>query len=329
MPTILRTIADARAALADWRKAHPDARIALVPTMGALHDGHLSLVELAKRRADAVVVSIFVNPLQFGPNEDFERYPRTFDDDVAALAGAGVEFVVAPSVDDMYPGGASATRVTAGPAASVLDGAHRPGHFDGMLTVVSKLLNIVQPDAAVFGRKDAQQLFVIEQMVRDLNVKVEIIGAPISRDPDGLARSSRNAYLEAPERTAALALSRALRAADAAARSGADVAGALAAARAIVDGEPLVAPDYVEAVVPATFEPPADGHVGDVLVLIAARVGATRLIDNATITVANAAVPAVPDGAQATVAGAVPDAAAAPDPADAATRSECPTSSTP
>ncbi|GGA71579.1 pantothenate synthetase [Pseudoclavibacter endophyticus] len=285
MPTVLRTIAEARATLGAWRKAHPDARLALVPTMGALHGGHLSLVELAHRHADAVVASVFVNPLQFGPGEDFERYPRTFDADLAALDGAGVDYVFAPAVDDMYPGGATETRISGGAAAAVLDGAHRPGHFDGVLTVVAKLLNIALPDAAVFGRKDAQQLFVIEQMVRDLNLPVEIVGAPISRDPDGLARSSRNVYLSADERDAALALPRALRAADAAAARGADVAGVVAAARAVITAEERIAADYVEAVDPATFTPPAPGYAGKVLVLIAARVGSTRLIDNATVMV--------------------------------------------
>lgn len=291
MATILRSIAETREALGAWRRrnvgAYAEPRLALVPTMGALHDGHLSLVDQARTvgRADAVVVSIFVNPLQFGPNEDFDRYPRTFDADVAALEAAGVEFVFAPAVDDMYPTGPSETRVVGGTAAGVLDGAHRPGHFDGVLTVVSKLFNIVRPDVAVFGQKDAQQLFLLRQMVDDLNQPIEIVGAPISRDPDGLARSSRNVYLSSEERDAGLALSRALRAAADAAQAGADADAVLAAARAVVAAEPRIAADYVEAVDAATFAAPAPGFTGDLLVLLAAKVGSTRLIDNATVVV--------------------------------------------
>ncbi|NLT27251.1 MAG: pantoate--beta-alanine ligase, partial [Microbacteriaceae bacterium] len=225
----LLTKAAAREALA----AHRDARVALVPTMGALHEGHLSLVAIARERADVVVVSVFVNPLQFGPGEDFDRYPRTYDDDLAKLRAAGVDYVFAPAVDDMYPDGPAITRVVGGPAAEVLEGEHRPGHFDGMLTVVHKLLSIVQPDVAVFGEKDAQQLFLIRAMVRDLDLPVEVVGAPIVREPDGLARSSRNRYLGEAERRAALALSGALAAAAEAGRGGRDAA--LAAARAELD----------------------------------------------------------------------------------------------
>lgn len=296
MPTILRSIAEAREVLGEWRKQHPESRLALVPTMGALHDGHLSLVRVARERADAVVVSVFVNPLQFGPDEDFDRYPRTFDADVAALAGEGVEYVFAPSADDMYPSGASdsaglaggGTHVAGGAAASVLDGAHRPGHFDGVLTVVAKLFNILRPDAAVFGQKDAQQLFVVRQMAADLNLGVEVVGAPIVREADGLALSSRNVYLSSTEREAALALSRALEAAGATASRGGSVGEVVAAASEVIAGQAGVVPDYVEAVDPATFAPPADGYRGDLLVLLAARVGATRLIDNAVVAVGGA-----------------------------------------
>lgn len=286
MPTILRSIAEARAALGDWRAAHPAARLALVPTMGALHAGHVSLVDAARARgrADAVITTIFVNPLQFGPDEDFDRYPRTFDVDIAALAEAGVEFVFAPAVDDMYPSGASQTRVVGGEAASVLDGAHRPGHFDGVLTVVTKLFNIVRPDVAVFGQKDAQQLFVIRRMVADLDVPVEIVGAPILRDADGLALSSRNAYLSPDDRRAGLALSRGLAAAARAAEGGADARGVVEAARRVIEGEPALRVDYVEAVDAATFGAPEPRRAGDVIVLVAARAGSTRLIDNRTLT---------------------------------------------
>ena len=288
MPTVLSSIAQAVDALAAWRRAHPEGRLALVPTMGALHDGHVSLVDAARSagRADAVVVSVFVNPLQFGPNEDFDRYPRTFEADLARLDAAGVAYVFAPSVPDMYPDGLGQTRVVGGPAALVLDGAHRPGHFDGVLTVVSKLLHIVGPDVAVFGEKDAQQLFLIRRMVADLNVPVEIVGAPILRDHDGLALSSRNVYLSANERRAGLALSRSLAEAVAVVAAGGGTDAALAAGRAVLAAEPEVRVDYFEIVDASTFFPPEPGHAGDVRFLVAARVGTTRLIDNAAATLA-------------------------------------------
>src|SRR5690606_33829826 len=205
---------------------------ACVPTMGALHDGHLEHVRAAKARGAFVVVSIFVNPLQFGRGEDLDRYPRTLDADVAALAGLGADAVFAPSVAEMYPDGDVQVRVTAGPVGGTFEGAARPGHFDGALTVVAKLLAIVGPDLVTFGEKDAQQLWLVERMVADLSLPVELIPIPTVREPDGLAMSSRNRHLDPEERRAALALSRALAAAEAAA--GAGVAAAEAAGRAVL-----------------------------------------------------------------------------------------------
>ena len=205
-PVILRSADELRR----WRST--PGTVALVPTMGALHAGHLSLVRLAQQNADRVVVSVFVNPTQFGPAEDFDQYPRTLDADVAALAELGVHAVFAPAIATMYPDfpAAAAVTITPGPVATILDGAARPGHFAGVCQVVAKLFNLVRPDVAVFGQKDAQQLAVIEQMVKDLSYPVQIVPAPIVRDADGLALSSRNQYLSPAERQAALALSRAV-----------------------------------------------------------------------------------------------------------------------
>jgi pantoate--beta-alanine ligase len=259
-------------------------RVVLVPTMGALHTGHLAHVRRARELGDTVVVSIFVNPLQFGPTEDLDRYPRTLDADVAALRAAGADAVFAPSAAEMYPDGETGTRVTGGPVTRLFEGASRPGHFDGMLTVVAKLLVIVSPDVATFGRKDAQQLFLVRRMVRDLNLPVRIEPIDIVREADGLALSSRNRYLSAEERSQALALSGALRAAADAAAGG--VTAALEAARGELARAALVELDYVTVVDPDTFLPVDDDHRGEALALVAARVGSTRLIDNATITVA-------------------------------------------
>ncbi|WP_438854122.1 pantoate--beta-alanine ligase [Agromyces sp. M3QZ16-3] len=255
--------------------------IALVPTMGALHDGHLALVRRAREIADAVVVSIFVNPLQFGAGEDLDRYPRTLDADLAALTGEGVEFVFAPTAGEMYPEGAVETSLAAGHVGTLYEGASRPGHFDGMLTVVAKLFNIVQPDTAVFGQKDAQQVFLVRRMVADLNAPLAIEVVPTVREPDGLALSSRNRYLDADGRRAALALSEALAAAGSAAGDGLDeVLAEAAAAFGDHDGIEL---DYLVVVDPATFLPVDEGASGAATVLVAARVGGTRLIDNAGI----------------------------------------------
>lgn len=253
-------------------------RLALVPTMGALHAGHASLIELAMRHADRVVVSIFVNPLQFGPGEDYERYPRTRDEDLALLESVGADVVFTPAPDEMYPDGRDITRVVGGPAARILEGDRRPGHFDGVLTVVHKLLSIVRPDTAVFGEKDAQQLHLIRAMVRDLELGVDILGAPIVRDAAGLALSSRNRYLDPGERERALGLSRSLRAAHAAAAGGRATAIDAARTELLAVGAEI---DYIEIVDASTFLPTADS--GRARILLAARIGETRLIDNAEI----------------------------------------------
>jgi pantoate--beta-alanine ligase len=256
--------------------------VAFVPTMGALHEGHLSLVKLARGVADVVIMSIFVNPLQFGPNEDYARYPRTLDVDLAKAEAAGVDIVFSPSVAEIYPAGRQIS-IDAGPIGDVLEGAARPGHFDGVLTVVLKLLNIVRPDIAVFGRKDAQQLACIRRMVLDLNLDTDIVGAPIVREPDGLAMSSRNRFLSPAERTSALSLHAALRAAELESTP----ADALAAAervlaKPVATGE--IELDYVTVVNGATMTAvPADFR-GPALAMVAATVGTTRLIDNVELT---------------------------------------------
>jgi pantoate--beta-alanine ligase len=250
--------------------------------MGALHEGHFALVRRARELADVVVVSIFVNPLQFGPGEDLDRYPRTLDSDVAALAGLGVDIVFAPPGAEMYPDGATGTRVTAGPVGALYEGASRPGHFDGVLTVVSKLLHIAAPDIVLFGQKDAQQVYLVQRMVRDLDIPVRVEVVPTVREPDGLALSSRNRYLSPAQRSAALALSEALRAADAAASEGLGEVLAEGAA-AFGDHDDLTL-DYLVVVDPATFLPVEGDATGEAVVLVAARVGTTRLIDNAVIT---------------------------------------------
>ncbi|MFC4243587.1 pantoate--beta-alanine ligase [Gryllotalpicola reticulitermitis] len=277
-PAVLDTIAATRRYVREARAA--SRRVALVPTMGALHEGHLSLVTRGRELADVVIVSIFVNPLQFGPNEDFDRYPRTFDADLAALGGRA-DAVFAPSVAEMYPSGASQTTVHAGAVAGLFEGTSRPGHFDGMLTVVSKLFNVVQPDIALFGQKDAQQVFLVKQMVADLDLPLAIEAVPIVRESDGLALSSRNRYLSTTERELALGLSSALRVAGEASASG--IAAARRAALAAFDQRPDVRLDYLDIVDPATFLPLGDDATGDALMLVAARVGATRLIDNAPL----------------------------------------------
>ncbi|MFD6053984.1 pantoate--beta-alanine ligase [Agromyces sp. NPDC060279] len=276
LPAVVGTIAELRARVAEARAG--GASVAFVPTMGALHDGHLALVARARELAELVVVSIFVNPLQFGPNEDLERYPRTLDADVAALRGTGAALVFAPAVDEMYPDGPTQTRIVAGEVGGLYEGASRPGHFDGMLTVVAKLLHLVQPDVAVFGQKDAQQVHLVRRMVRELDFPLDIEVVETVREADGLALSSRNRFLGEPERRTALVLSEALAAAAAAAPQGAQEALAEAvAAFGDHDGAEL---DYFVIVDPDTFLPVADDASGPALALVAARVGATRLIDN-------------------------------------------------
>ncbi|WP_328944039.1 pantoate--beta-alanine ligase [Streptomyces sp. NBC_00250] len=308
-------------------------RRAVVMTMGALHEGHATLIRTARERVGAdgtVVVTVFVNPLQFGAGEDLDRYPRTLDADLEVAFAAGASAVFAPSVDEVYPGGEPQVRITAGPMGERLEGASRPGHFDGMLTVVAKLLHLTAPDLAFFGQKDAQQLALIRRMARDLNFPVEIVGVPTVRETDGLALSSRNRYLSRDERRTALALSGALfaardrlaaqealraraealpgaqnrgenraealsrlgearAAADAhavaqAAAEGCGAEAVRAAARAVLDGasraEPPLVLDYLALVDPADFTEVTDDHDGEAVLAVAARVGATRLIDN-------------------------------------------------
>lgn len=259
------------------------ARIALVPTMGALHEGHLSLVDRARADADWVAMSIFVNPLQFGPAEDLGHYPRTLERDLERAALRGVDLVFAPAVEEMYPGGEPRVTVSAaGPLAERLDGAARPGHFRGVLTVVCKLFGIVQPDLAVFGQKDFQQAALIRRMVDDLDLPVEVQVAPIVRDADGLAMSSRNVYLSADERLRARSLSAGLERAGALFAAGERDADTLRATLRHAMEAAGVRGEYAEVVDPRTLEPVARAEAGTVA-LVAARVGATRLIDNALL----------------------------------------------
>ncbi|MEW2410548.1 pantoate--beta-alanine ligase [Streptomyces griseoviridis] len=306
-------------------------RRAVVMTMGALHEGHATLIRTARDLAGGdgeVVVTVFVNPLQFGAGEDLDRYPRTLDADLEIAERCGADVVFAPSVDEVYPGGAPQVRISAGPMGDRLEGASRPGHFDGVLTVVGKLLHLTRPDAALFGQKDAQQVALVRRMVRDLNFGIDIVAVPTVREPDGLALSSRNRFLSAEERRTALALSRALfagrdrhaaqealraRAIEVPAtharaealsalgepRAAADahaVATALpgtasavrAAARQVLDEAarltPPLALDYLALVDPADFTEIGDDHAGEAVLAVAARVGATRLIDNLPLT---------------------------------------------
>ena len=255
-------------------------KISFVPTMGALHDGHRELLRRARRIQNTVLVaSIFVNPLQFGPNEDLSRYPRPLEADLEVCAKERVEVVFTPERDAMYPPGSQVT-VHPGPLGDELEGASRPGHFAGVLTVVTKLFNIVRPDYAFFGEKDYQQLVLIKRLVRDLDLDVRVIGVPIVREPDGLALSSRNVYLDPDQRRAATTLSAALTAgAHAGARGGRAV---LDAARAVLDGEPSVALDYLELRDPELGPAP---ERGEARLLVAAKLGSTRLIDNVPVLI--------------------------------------------
>jgi pantoate--beta-alanine ligase len=279
----LESIADVRAAC---ERARRDGHtVGLVPTMGFLHEGHRSLMRAARAQTDLVVVTIFVNPLQFGANEDLDQYPRDLTGDLAACEAEGVDIVFAPTAAEMYPHGAPLTTVHVERLTAELCGAARPTHFDGVTTVVTKLFAIVGDCKAFFGRKDAQQLAVVTRMAADLNLPVEVIGCPLVREPDGLAMSSRNAYLSAADRRAALVLSRALGAAADAAVAGERRATELAAIVArTVATEPAVTLEYVE-VRDAHDLVIVDEVAGDVLIALAARVGQTRLIDNVTLTV--------------------------------------------
>jgi pantoate--beta-alanine ligase len=278
VPALKRAIADLRA----QRRRNAQQTVALVPTMGALHDGHLSLIRLAQRRASHVIVSIFVNPAQFAPNEDFGSYPRTFKADLKALAALGVDLVWAPAVGTMYPEGFATKIVPEGPARAGLEDAFRPHFFAGVATVVAKLLIQCEPDIAVFGEKDYQQLKVITRLARDLGLKTRILGAPIVREPDGLALSSRNVYLGSQEREAAPTLYRVLKQCAAAIAVGEPLDPVLEEGRAAIT-RVGVGLDYLEARHAETLAPVGAKAEGPIRLLVAARVGKTRLIDNVAV----------------------------------------------
>jgi pantoate--beta-alanine ligase len=274
-PTVVRT----RAELAAAREPLA-APVGVVMTMGALHAGHARLMQVAREQSASVVATIFVNPLQFGAGEDLDRYPRTFDADVDICTREGVDVVFAPTPDVVYPGGDPAVRVAAGALGERLEGAHRPGHFDGVLTVVAKLLHLTRPDLAFFGEKDAQQLALIRQMVRDLDFPVTVVGVPTVRADSGLALSSRNEYLSDSDRCAADSLYKALAAGSAAAADGAQAV--VAAAQAVLDAQPTVSVDYLALVDDESWAD-AGAATRAARLLVAARVGSTRLIDNVPI----------------------------------------------
>ncbi|HEX4982799.1 MAG TPA: pantoate--beta-alanine ligase [Ilumatobacteraceae bacterium] len=281
-PVVAHTRSEVADALAQTRAR--GGRVVLVPTMGALHEGHASLMRAAARHCgpdDAVVVSIFVNPLQFGPDEDLSRYPRTFEADLDVCAREGVTAVFAPSLGEVYPGGEPQVTIEPGPISQILEGRSRPTHFRGVLTVVAKIFGLVAPDLAVFGEKDYQQLVLIKQMVVDLCMDVEVIGAEIVREPSGLALSSRNNYLDDDQKTLALTISRVLRAGTEAAGLGGDQV--LAAARAVLEADSAsgIDVDYLELTGPDLGPAPL---AGEARLLIAARVGSTRLIDNTALS---------------------------------------------
>lgn len=281
-PTLANTREELSGLLASARRE--GKRVGFVPTMGALHEGHASLMREAALHADIVVVSVFVNPMQFAPGEDLDRYPRTLPEDLELCGANGVAVVFAPAVEEMYAGGFSHERVHdgvtvhPGKLATILDGESRPGHFDGVLTVVAKLFGLVQPDVAVFGQKDYQQLALIRAMVRDLCLLVEVVGAETVREADGLAMSSRNRYLDPAQREAATVLNRALHAARERASYG--VAPARWAAMSVLKSEPLIELDYLALTSVDLGEAPDDGEGR---ILVAARLGSTRLIDNMSI----------------------------------------------
>ena len=280
--TIIRSVATMKALAREWRRE--GKRIGLVPTMGYLHDGHLSLVRESKARADVTVVSIFVNPTQFGPNEDFTKYPRDLDKDSAYLKAAGVDALFYPEAAEVYPPGYR-TFVEVEGLQDRLCGRSRPGHFKGVATVVLKLFDIVSPDFAIFGAKDAQQVLIIKRMAADLDLDVGIVTCPIVREPDGLALSSRNAYLDPAGRRAARVLSTSLRWAEKAVAAGErDASRLVAGVRAILETEPLARVDYAEAVDPDNLEPVTELR-GEVLLALAVFIGATRLIDNIRLSV--------------------------------------------
>ena len=280
-------LASTRAELADLLAARrtTGSRVGLVPTMGALHDGHASLMDAARVATDGpLVVSIFVNPMQFGPGEDLDRYPRTLEADLLVCEKQGVDVVFAPAAGEVYPGGEPQVTLEPGPLGSLLEGRTRPGHFRGVLTVVAKLFGLVRPDVAVFGQKDYQQLVLIRRMAADLCLGIDVVGAPTVREPDGLALSSRNRFLDAEQRLEAAALQRTLHAAQLAAEHG--LAAAYDAARAELRATKGVDLDYLTITTPDLGDLPADVEPGtEARALIAARVGSTRLIDNVPLTI--------------------------------------------
>ncbi|MGQ0465139.1 MAG: pantoate--beta-alanine ligase [Sporichthyaceae bacterium] len=286
MTVVARTREELAKALADL----PAPR-GVVMTMGALHDGHAELMRNARAECASVVATLFVNPLQFGANEDLARYPRTFESDLQICQQTGVDVLFAPGEPELYPNGRPATIVTAGPLAAILEGASRPGHFDGVLTVVLKLLHLTGPQVAYFGEKDYQQLALISQMVDDLDLDVTIRPVPTVREDDGLARSSRNRYLDAGQRANAVALSRALRAGAAAGRDGAEAV--LVAAHAELAAVPALELDYLALRAPDLGPPPSSGPAR---LLVAARTGTTRLIDNLALELSTPTTALTPEG---------------------------------
>jgi pantoate--beta-alanine ligase len=281
--TAAPVVAHTREELKAAREGLSSRDVAVVMTMGALHDGHARLIRAARQRHAHVVVTIFLNPLQFGPKEDLSRYPRTFDSDMAICRAAGVDVVFAPTPDVVYPDGDPGVRVSAGPLGEVLEGASRPGHFDGVLTVVGKLFHLTAARSAYFGQKDAQQLLLIRRMVRELDFPVDVVSVPTVREADGLAMSSRNSYLTPSDREVALCLSRALQAGGAAASFGPSAV--RRAAREVLVEEPLALVDYLVLVHPQTLADVPEWYRGEALLAVAARVGTTRLIDNTPVLV--------------------------------------------
>ena len=274
---IITTVAEMKARVAAWKAE--GLTIGLTPTMGALHEGHISLMEAARSACDRVVTSVFVNPLQFGPDEDYDNYPRDLERDAGIAESKGVDVIFHPSVEEMYPENYN-TYVVMETLTDTLCGASRPGHFRGVCTVVNKLFNIVQPDKAFFGQKDAQQLAIIMRMVSDLNMNLEVVGCPIVREADGLAKSSRNTYLSEEERKAAVILHKGLVKGEEMVSAGEkDVKKVLDAITEIIESEPLARIDYVEAVYFDNIET-IDTIEGSVLVAVAVYIGKTRLIDN-------------------------------------------------
>ena len=285
-----RTVADVRSAVRAAKTA--GARVAFVPTMGFLHDGHLRLVDEARRVGQLVVMSIFVNPLQFGPREDFARYPRDMDGDTNKSRERGVDLLFVPELTELYPTHPEPPTVTVAPHRldARWEGEVRPGHFAGVLTVVAKLFNIVQPDVAIFGQKDIQQATMVRAMIRDLNMPLELLVVPTVREPDGLAMSSRNSYLTPDDRQRAVVLSRGLKAVERRwlERGDTDARALEAEGRRILADEPAVVPDYFALIDPRTLEPATVVEAGTIVV-VAARVGATRLIDNLILPARSAA----------------------------------------